>query len=123
MKNGMRRLRASSHGWRKETGHHPCEYSKNDVRTENEKIRRHRECFRDAGGLGKCGAPSLFRSSDFLFWQDLFPFLVSGGGEGLRDLIQIKGPRVAGFFFAHALMGPVGPGSLSSPIISRSVAI
>ena len=35
---------------------------------------------------------------------NLFPFLVSGeGGEGLRDLIQIKGPRVPGFFFAYPL--------------------
>ena len=34
---------------------------------KNGKIKRHRERVRDAGGLGKCGAPSLFRSSDINF--------------------------------------------------------
>ena len=33
----------------------------------------------------------------FLFWK------VGGGGEGLRDLIQIKGPHVLVFFFAYPL--------------------
>jgi hypothetical protein len=40
----------------------------------------------------------------FLFWHNSFLFLVRGkGGVGLQDLIQIKGPRVPGFFFAYSL--------------------
>ena len=34
----------------------------------------------------------------FPFWK------VGGGGERLRDLIQIKGPRVLDFFFAYPLL-------------------
>ena len=40
--------------------------------------------------------------------HELFPFLEGRGGEGLRDLIQIKGPRVLDFFFAY----PLAPGFL-----------
>ena len=41
---------------------------------------------------------------DFKINTYIFPFLEGRGrGEGLRDLIQIKGPRVLDFFFAYPL--------------------
>ena len=60
------------------------------------------------------GSPHAHIQQDDKAWEkvkkehDLFPFLEGvGGGEGLRDLIQIKGPRVPGFFFYTPLGGDI----------------
>ena len=53
--------------------------------------------------------------------RDLFPFLEGvGGGEGMRDLIQIKGPRVPGFFFTHPLR--LGAANPRSPVMRRAAS-
>jgi len=59
-------------------------------------------CFRGLNGLVQVWSCYLF---PFLEYFISF-FSKRGGGEGLQDLIQIKGPRVPDFFFAHPLGSP-----------------
>ena len=56
-------------------------------------------CFRGLNGLAQVWSCYLF---PFLEYFISF-FSKRGGRGGLQDLIQIKGPRVPEFFFAHPL--------------------